>query len=100
MPNPMMAALQASRANNPTPGGAPAPGGPPAPGGMPPAPPQGDPAMAQAMAKVSSDVADLSAKMDKLIEAISGQYTGKAEGSEPVEGEDDEKEEGSAKTFK
>ena len=95
-PNAMMAALQQSRGANPAPSG-----GPPAPGGMPPgAPPPPDPGLAQAMAKLSSDVQDISAKLDKLVEAISGQYKGTAEGSEPVEGEDGEKEEGSAKTFK
>ena len=93
--NPMMAALQQSRGSNPAPTGA-----PPVPGTPGAMPPQADPGMAQAMAKMSSDLADVSAKLDKLVEAISGQYKGTAEGSEPVEGEDGEKEEGSAKTFK
>ena len=95
MPNPMMMALQQSRGNNPVQGGSPAP----MPGGMPPTPPQGDPAQAEAIAKLSSAVQDIGAKLDKLVEAISGQYTGKAEGSEPVEDEEG-KESGEAKTFK
>jgi hypothetical protein len=49
---------------------------------------------------MASDIADIKASLGKLVEAISGQYQGTAEGSEPVEGEDGEKEEGSAKTFK
>ena len=92
--NPMMQALAQSRGSNPAPTGAPPVPGPP--GAMPP---QADPGIAQAMAKMSSDLADVSAKLDKLVEAISGQYTGKAEGSEPVEDEEG-KESGEAKTFK
>ena len=93
--NPMQQALMNSRSSNPattgqppvpgTPGAAPAPGA----GGPPPE--------IQAMA---SDIQDIKASLSKLVEAISGQYQGTAEGSEPVEGEDGEKEEGSAKTFK
>ena len=100
--NPMMQALAQSRGSNPAPTGAPpVPGTPGAmPGNPGQMPAQPDPGMSQAMAKMSSDLADVSAKLDKLVEAISGQYKGTAEGSEPVEGEDGEKEEGSAKTFK
>ena len=95
--SPMIAALQQSRASNPAPTGAPAPGGMPGnPGAMPPQP---DPGMAQAMAKMSSDIQDVSAKLDKLVEAISGQYRGTAEGSEPVE-DDDKDESGESPTFK
>jgi len=94
-PNAMMDALQASRGANPAPSG-----GPPAPGGMPPPMPTGDPAQAQAIAKLSSGIQDITAKLDKLIEAISGQYTGKAEGSEPVEDDEKGEESGEAKTFK
>ena len=93
-PNAMMAALQQSRGANPAPSG-----GPPAPGGMPPMP-TGDPAQAEAIAKLSSGIQDITAKLDKLIEAISGQYTGKAEGSEPVEDDEKGAESGEANTFK
>ena len=71
--NPMMAALQASR------GQAPVGGSPPPPGAMPP--PQGG----ADMAKMASDIQDVSAKLDKLISAIEGAFTGKS--SESVEDE-------------
>ena len=93
--NPMMTALQQSRGSNPAPTGGPAvpgtPGASPAPGAG------GPPPEIQAMA---SDIQDIKASLSKLVEAISGQYQGTAEGAEPVEGDDGEKEEGSAKTFK
>lgn len=85
-----MQALQQSRASNPAPTGQ-----PPVPG-TPGAQPQGAP---PEMAAMASDIADIKASLGKLVEAISGQYTGKAEGSEPVEGEDG-KDSGEAKTFK
>lgn len=79
-----------SRSSNPAPAGQPpVPGTPGAPGAG--APPE--------LAALASDIQDIKASLSKLVEAISGQYTGKAEGPEPVEGEDD-KPEGSAKTFK
>lgn len=69
--NPMMAALEQSRASNPAPAG----GGPGAPGGAPVAPPQGaDPIM-----KLSATLDEVNAKIDKLTQAISGQYQGKTE---------------------
>lgn len=95
MMNPMQQALMNSRSANPAPTGQPpvpgTPGASPAPGAGGP-PPE--------IAAMASDIQDIKASLSKLVEAISGQYTGKAEGSEPVEGEDGEKEEGSAKTFK
>ena len=93
--NPMQQALMNSRSSNPAPAGqAPVPGTP----GAPQAPGAGGPPPEiQAMA---SDIQDIKASLSKLVEAISGQYQGTAEGSEPVEGDDGEKEEGSAKTFK
>lgn len=95
--NPMMAALEQSRASNPSPSGGPHGAMPGNPGQMPQ---QSDPGMAQAMAKMSSDIQDVSAKLDKLVSAISGNYTGKLEGSEPVEGDDKEESSGEAKTYK
>ena len=94
--NPMQQALMNSRSSNPAPTGqTPVPG---TPGAAPGAGnPGGPPPEIQAMA---SDIQDIKASLSKLVEAISGQYQGTAEGSEPVEGEDGEKEEGSAKTFK
>lgn len=90
--NPMMAALQQSRADNPAPSGAPVP-----PQGAP-MPPQADPAMP--FQKMESMIQDVTAKLDKLISAISGQYTGKAEDSENVETDEKEDSSGEAKTFK
>jgi hypothetical protein len=90
--NPMQQALMNSRSSNPAPAGAPpVPGTPGAPGAG------GPPPEIQAMA---SDIQDIKASLAKLVEAISGQYQGKDPDAEPVEGEDDDKEEGSAKTFK
>ena len=92
--NPMQQALMNSRSSNPAPSGAaPVPG---TPGAAPGAGnPGGPPPEIQAMA---SDIADIKASLGKLVEAISGQYQGTAEGSEPVE--EDEHKSGEAKTFK
>ena len=96
--NPMMTALQQSRGSNPAPTGQPpVPGTPGADPGAGNPGQGGPPPEIQAMA---SDIQDIKASLSKLVEAISGQYQGTAEGSEPGEGEDGEKEEGSAKTFK
>ena len=96
--NPMQQALMNSRSSNPAPSGAaPVPGTPGAAPGAGNPGQGGPPPEIQAMA---SDIQDIKASLSKLVEAISGQYQGTAEGSEPVEGEDGEKEEGSAKTFK
>ena len=94
--NQMQQALMNSRSSNPAPSGAaPVPGTPgAAPGAGNPGGPQPE------IAAMASDIQDIKASLSKLVEAISGQYQGTAEGSEPVEGEDGEKAEGSAKTFK
>lgn len=78
--NPMMQALEQSRSSNPAPTGGQTPG-------IPDNQSQpGNPG--QDMAKYWSMMQDMSAKLDKLIEAISGQHTGKATGSEDVESKD------------
>lgn len=66
--NPMMQALEQSRASNPAPSGPPQGAPPPAP-----PPPQG----ADPIAKLSSSIIEISSKLDKVLEAISGQYRGK-----------------------
>ena len=95
--NPMQQALMNSRSSNPAPSGAaPVPGTPGAAPGAGNPGQGGPPPEIQAMA---SDIQDIKASLSKLVEAISGQYQGTAEDSEPVE--DDEKEDsGEAKTFK
>ena len=95
--NPMQQALMNSRSSNPAPSGAaPVPGTPGAAPGAGNPGQGGPPPEIQAMA---SDIQDIKASLAKLVEAISGQFTGKAEGSEPVEDEDGA-ESGEAKTFK
>ena len=65
-PNPMMAALEQSRANNPTSSSGPMPGGPP----QAPAPTV-DPA------KMMGMITEMSGKVDKILEALSSAYRGK-----------------------
>lgn len=62
----MMQALEQSRQQNPA-------GAAPPPPGAPPAPPQQGPDMM----KMSASIDEISAKLDKLIGAFSGQYRGK-----------------------
>lgn len=67
--NPMMEALSQSRASNPAPTGQPpVPGTPGAPGSDPAANP---------MAKLEMAIGELSSKMDKILEWMSGKYQGK-----------------------
>lgn len=65
-PNAMMAALQQSRQENPVSSSGPMPGGPPQ-----------APQPAMDPAKMMSAITDLSSKVDKILEALSGQYRGK-----------------------
>lgn len=65
MINPMMAALENSRQSNPVSSSGPMPGGPTAP------------AQSQDMAKYWSMIQEMSAKLDKVLEALSANYTGK-----------------------
>lgn len=67
-PNPMMEALQQSRQQSPAPAM-------PGPGAAPGAAPQ--PAPGVDMQKMASAVDEVNAKLDKLLESISGQYRGK-----------------------
>lgn len=64
-PNPMMAALQQSRQDNPVSSSGPMPGGQPQQSQSPD------------LAKYWSMMQEMNSKLDKVIEAISGQYTGK-----------------------
>ena len=70
-PNPMMQALEQSRQQNPVSSSGPTPGGPPQQATQNPE-----------MEKYWSMMQDMNGKLDKLISAISGQYTGKTPDNE------------------